>query len=175
MFLYYMKQSTCLREISFTCFKTYNAVTSGIRFAFLCAIRRPSVCPFVRKFFSRYRISFETTGQIFFDTCLRCSPTSLVMSARKWFQSVDKCGRRQPSLIFTFIVSSPKPLEEFCRNLAYGFLSMSRCVRPKMISVCQKQMAIFRIVNCSLLNTVSLSHLLRDHCECSHQIFCIMR
>ena len=137
MVLHFMKQSTCLREITFTCLKTCNAVTSGIRFCgkisiFLCTIRRPSVCPFVRK---------------------------------------------QPSLMFTFIASPPKPLEEFCRNLAYEFLSMSRCVRPKMISVCQKQMAIFRIVNCSLLNTVtiSLSHLLRDHCERSHQIFCILQ
>ena len=64
------------------------------------------------------------------------------MSARKWFRSVDKCGRRQPSLIFTFIASPSKPLEEFCRNLAYEFLSMSRCVCLKMISVCQKKKKI---------------------------------
>ena len=88
--------------------------------------------------------------------------------------------RRQmwpPFLIFTFIASPPKPLEEFRRNLAFEFLSMSRCVRPKMGSVCQKQMAIFRIVNCSLLNTVTISlpHLLRDHCGRSHQIFCILQ
>ena len=62
------------------------------------------------------------------------------MSTRKWFGPVDKFGRRQPSLIFTFIASPPKQLEEFCRNLAYEFLSMSRCVRPKMISVCPKNL-----------------------------------
>ena len=39
----------------------------------------PSIRPFIRKRFSRYRISSETTGRI----CLRCSPRSLVVSARK--------------------------------------------------------------------------------------------
>ena len=106
----------------------------------------------------------------FFKTCLRCSASGLVVSARKWFRSVDKCGRRQLSLIFTVIASPLKPLEEFCRNLAYiyEFLSMSRCFRPKMILVCQQVWPngdIFKIVNGPLLNivTISLSHLHRDH------------
>ena len=41
----------------------------------------------------------------------------------------------QPSLIFTVIASPLKPLEEFCWNLAYEFLSMPRCVCPKTILV----------------------------------------
>ena len=56
------------------------------------------------------------------------------------FRSVDKCGRPQLSLIFTHIASPPKQVEEFCRNLAHEFLSMSRYVRPKMISVCPKKL-----------------------------------
>ena len=52
-FLHYMQQSTCLRKISFTCFKTCNAVTSGIRFCGKISIFvvyhpssiRLSVCP----------------------------------------------------------------------------------------------------------------------------------
>ena len=71
------------------------------------------------------------TSRIFFDTRLRCFPRSLVVSARKRFWSVDKCGRWQPALIFTFIASPPKQLEEFCRNLAYEFLSMVGCIRPE--------------------------------------------
>ena len=136
MFLHNTKQSDCLRKISFTCFKTCNAVTSGIRFCGKISIF--SVLSAVRKLFSRYRISSETTGRIFRNLS-EMFPRSLFVSARKWFRSVDKCGRWQPSLIFTFIASPSKPLEEFCRNLAYEFLSMSRCVRLKMISVCQKK------------------------------------
>ena len=93
--------------------------------------------------FSHYRISSETTG--FFETCLRCFPMSLVVSIQKWFSLVDKFGLRQPSLIFTFIASPLKQLEEFCRILAYEFLSISRCVCPKMISVCQKNLIILFI------------------------------
>ena len=124
----------------FTCFKTCNAVTSGIRFCGMISIFSvPSaVHPFVRKRFPHYRISSETTG--FFETCLRRFPRSLVVSIQKWFDPVDKFGRRQPSLIFTFIASPPEQLEEFCQNLAYEFFSMSRCVRPKMILVCQKNL-----------------------------------
>ena len=49
------------------CFKTCNAVTSGIRFCDKISIFSvPSaVHPFVRKLFSPYRISSETTGRIF--------------------------------------------------------------------------------------------------------------
>ena len=103
----------------------------------------------------------------FFKTCLKCLPiaSSQVVSARKWFRSIDKYSRRQPSLIFTVIASPLKPLEEFSRNLAYEFLSMSRCVRPKMSTNMAKMADIFKIVNYPLLNTVtiSLTHLLRDH------------
>ena len=74
----------------------------------------------------------------FFETCLTCSPSSLVVHAQKWFWSVDKYGHRQPSLIFTVITSPRKPVEEFCRNLAYEFLTMSRCVCLKMILVRQQ-------------------------------------
>ena len=74
----------------------------------------------------------------FFEPCLRFSTSDLVVSVRKWFRSVDKCGRRQLSLIFPVIAFLPKPLEEFCRNLAYEFLLVSRYVRPKMILVCQQ-------------------------------------
>ena len=94
------------------------------------------------------------------------------MQARIWLQSVDKYGRRRPTLIFTVIASPPKPLEEFCRNLAYEFFSVPRCVRPKMITVRQqygRTAAIFKIAKifkiCPFLNnvTISFSHLLRDH------------
>ena len=135
-----MKQTTCLIEISFTCFKTCNAITSEIRFCGKISIFfvPSAVHPFVRKLcFSLSHLLRDHWSDVF-DTWLRCSPGSLVVFARKWFWSVDKCGRRQPSLIFTFIASPPTPLEEFCRNLAYKFPSISRYVRPKMISVCQK-------------------------------------
>ena len=140
VFLHYVKQPACLREISFTCFQTCNAVTSEIRFCDKISIFSvPSaVHPSVRKLLFSLSHLLRDHWLYFFETCLRCSPRSLVVSARKWFQSVDKCGLRRPSLIFTYIATPPKPLEEFCRNLAYEFLSMSRCVRPKMILVCQK-------------------------------------
>ena len=117
-----------LREISFTCFKTCDAVTSGIRFCGkISFFSVPSaVHPSVNCFL--LIASPPRPLVVFFETCLRYSPRSLVVSVRKWFRSVGKCGRRQPSLIFTFIASPLKPLEEFCRNLAYEFLSMSRCV-----------------------------------------------
>ena len=76
MFLHYMKQSACLSEISFTCFKTGNAVTAGIRF---CG-KTPAIFDL-----QLYRIFSETTRGI---------------------------------------LSKP---------------SMYRCIRPKMISFCQKQ------------------------------------
>ena len=70
----------------------------------------------------------------FFKTFPRCSPNGLVVHARKWFWSVDTYGRWQSSLIFT-VVASPKPLDEFFRNLAYEFLSVSKYVCLKMILV----------------------------------------
>ena len=66
----------------------------------------------------------------FFKACPRCSPSGLVVHAR----SVDQYGHQQSSLFFTHITST---LEELCRNLAYEFLSMPRCVRLKTILVCQ--------------------------------------
>ena len=62
--------------------------------------------------------------------------SSCVRSKR--FLSVDKYGRRQPSLIVTVFASPPKPPEEFSRNLAYEFLWMSRYIRRKMILVRQQ-------------------------------------
>ena len=70
-----------------------------------------------------------------FDPCPRYSTICLGLYARKWFRSVHKYGRRQPTLIFTVIASPLKSLEEFCRNLVCEFLSMPRCVHPKMILV----------------------------------------
>ena len=60
----------------------------------------------------------------FFETCLRCSPSGLVVYVQKCYRSVNKYGRRQRSLIFTVIASPPKPLEEFCRNLCISHWSM---------------------------------------------------
>ena len=125
--------------------KPAKPVTSRIRFcgkisifSVLSAVH-PSVRPFVRnRFFSLSHLLRDHWSDIF-KFCLRCFPRSLVVSFRKWFGPVDKFGRRQPSLIFTFIATAPKELEKFCRSLAYEFLSMSGCVRPKMISVCQKK------------------------------------
>ena len=74
----------------------------------------------------------------FFKTCLRCSTSGLIVSAWKWFQSLDKYGCWQPSLIFTIIASPLKPLVKFCQNLAYEFLSLSRYVSSKIILVCQQ-------------------------------------
>ena len=73
-----------------------------------------------------------------FETYWRCFPSGLVVSAGKLYRPVDKYGRQQPSLIFTISASPRKPLEEFSRNLANEFLSMSRCVRSKMILVHQQ-------------------------------------
>ena len=85
------------------------------------------------------------------------------MSTRKWFQSVDKCGRRQPfDFHLKFVASPPKPLEEFCRNLAYEFLSMSRYVRPKMMSGCQKKK---KINNNNNLFIALSSDLLELYCQ----------
>ena len=92
-----MKQSVCLREISFTCFKTCNAVTSGIGFCGKISIFRvPSALhPSVRIFFLSLSHLLRDHWSDVFETCPRCFPRSLVVSARKWFRSVDKCGRRQ--------------------------------------------------------------------------------
>ena len=96
----------------------------SLRFAFM-RIAKPSTRPPVN-LFSLLHLLRDNWSDVF-DICLRCSPSGLLVTARKWFRSVDRCGRRRPSLIFTVIASHPKPLEEFCRNLAYEFLSMSRC------------------------------------------------
>ena len=96
----------------------------SLRFAFM-RIAKPSIRPPVN-LFSLSHLLRDNWSDVF-DICLRCSPSGLVVTARKWFRSVDRCGRRRPSLIFTVIASHPKPMEEFCRNLAYEFLSMSRC------------------------------------------------
>ena len=58
--------------------------------------------------------------------------TRLAFNERKWFRSVDKYGRRQPSLIITAIASFPTLLDKLDQNLAYRFLSTSKCVRPKL-------------------------------------------
>ena len=129
VFLHNMKQSDCLMKISFTCFKTCNAITSGLRFCGTISIFSVLSAVHLSVNFFLVIASPPRPLVVFFETCPRCSPRSLVVSARKW----------QPSLIFTFIASPSKPLEEFCRNLTYEFLSMSRCVRPKMILVCQKK------------------------------------
>ena len=70
-----------------------------------------------------------------FETCMRCSPSSLVVQARQQFRSVYKYGQRQPFSIFTVIASPSKSQEEICRNFAYEFLSMPRCVSPKTFLV----------------------------------------
>ena len=104
----------------------------------------------------------------FFETCLRCSPSSLVVHARKWFQSVDKCGHRQPSLIFTVIVF----LRNHWRNsVKIWHMYSSQCLDVSArkwswsIDKYGRTAAIFKITNCPLLNTVTISllHLLRDH------------
>ena len=113
MFLHYTKQSTCLREISFTRFNPCSAVTSGIRFCGKISIFSiPSAVHPSVDFFLVIASPPRPPVGFFFETSLRCSPSSLVVSARKWFRPVDK------SLIFSFVASPP--------------------VRPVMIPVCQK-------------------------------------
>ena len=80
---------------------------------------RPSIRPSVNVFLLSHLL--RTTGRISFETCLRCPPRGLVVFARQWLWSVDKYGRPQPSLISIVIASPPKLLEEFYRNLAYGY------------------------------------------------------
>ena len=96
----------------------------SLRFAFM-RTAKPSIRPPVNLVSLSHLLRGNWSDV--FDICLRCSPSGLVMSVRKWFRSVDRYGRRRPSLIFTVIASHPKPLEEFCRNLAYKFFSMSKC------------------------------------------------
>ena len=114
---------------------------------------------------SRYRISSETTGQIFFKLVW---DVMFFVHAQIWFRSVNKYGRRRPSWIFLVIASTPQPDEEFHQSFALGFLSTPRHVSAKMIPV-------YRLIwqpdghhsnsDFPLLNivTISLSHLLRDH------------
>ena len=140
------------------------ALGAGCVGYFLCVFLRPywdrpvSIRPSVN-FFSLSHLLQDHWLDLF-ETCPSCSPSGLVVHVRKWFRSVDKYGCWRPTLIFTVIASPPKPLEEFCRNLAYEFLSVSRCVRPKRILV-RQQAAIYKINIWPSLNsvTISLSHL----------------
>ena len=101
------------------------------------AIFKIAICPLLNTLTISLSHLLRDHWSDFFETCLRWSPSGLVVYARKWFRSVDKCGRRQPSVIFT-VIASPKSLEEFCRNLANEYLSMLRYVRSKTILVCQQ-------------------------------------
>ena len=71
---------------------------SGVH-PFVRSYVRPSIRQSIRQYtFSSYRISSETTGQIFFETCPSCSPSGLVVSGQRWFRSVDQYVRRRQSL-----------------------------------------------------------------------------
>ena len=89
VFLHYMKQSACLREISFTCFKTCNAVTFGIRFCDKISIfSKPSaVHPSVRSSVNFFLIIASPPRPLvgFFRNVSEMFLRSLVVSARKWF------------------------------------------------------------------------------------------
>ena len=101
-------------------------------------IWRPSVCPSIHpsiNFFLFIASSPRPLVRFFFETCLGCFSCGQAVLAQIWFRSIYKYGRRQPSLIFTVIALAAKPVEEFYRNLAHAFLTMSRCVCPKTISV----------------------------------------
>ena len=118
-------------------FQTFFFLAVPASRAFLIVGHLASINPSIN-FFSLSHLPWDHWSD-FFETCLRCSPSDLVVSARKWFgSSNDKYSHRQLSLIFTIITSRPKPLEEFCRNLAYEFLSVPRCVGWKTILVHQQ-------------------------------------
>ena len=102
---------------------------------------------------------------LFLNTCLRSSPSGLVVSAQKCFRSVDKYGHRQPSLIFTDIASPPKFVGTLHMNSSQC-LDVSARKRFWSVNKYGRTAAIFNFVNCPLLNTltvtISLSHLLWD-------------
>ena len=56
-----------------------------------------------------HRISFKTISRIFFRFRPQCSPQCLVVQVPKTIRSVEKHGRRRPSLIF-LITASPQKL-----------------------------------------------------------------
>ena len=81
----------------------------------LPTVLHPSVHPYVRPSVNFFSLShlLQDNWSDFFKTCLSCSPSGLVVSTWIWSRSVYKCGRQQPTLIFSVIASAPKPLEEF--------------------------------------------------------------
>ena len=78
-----------------------------------------------------YRISSKTTGRMFFKSWSECSPQCLVVQVPKKIRSVEKHGRRQPSLIFLVIASPQKLLGGFEWNLPVRLASVSSCASTK--------------------------------------------
>ena len=115
------------------CFKTCNAVTSGISFCDKISIFSvPSaVHPFVRKFFSHYRISSETTGRFFsklvWDVSLGillCPPEngsgpSINMAAGShlvWFSPLSHLRNNWRNFVETLHMNSSKCLNVSARK-----------------------------------------------------------
>ena len=99
------------------------------------AIFKSANCPLLNTLTISFSHLLRDHWSHVFKICLRCSISGLVVSAQKWFRSVDKYGCRQPSLIFTVIASPPKPLEEFFETLHMSFSQCLDASRPKMILV----------------------------------------
>ena len=101
----------------------------------------------------------------FFKTCLRCSPRGLVVSARKWFLSVDKHSRLSHLWFSPLLHLLQNQWRNFVETL---HMNSSQCLDVSAwklfwsVNKYGRRTAIFKIVNCPLLNTVtiSLSHLL---------------
>ena len=71
---------------------------------------------------SAFRWAIQDQWSSGFKLALGCSTSDLVVSARKWFRSVDKYGRRQPSLINIFIAFSSDLLELYCQDSTILFI-----------------------------------------------------
>ena len=105
----------------------------------MVAIFKIAICPLLNTITVPLSHLLRDHWSDFFKTCPRCSPNGLVMHAHKWFRSVNKYGRLQPSLFFTVMASPPSKIPGgICQKLAYEFLSKTGCVRPKTILVRQQ-------------------------------------
>ena len=112
----------------FTCFKTCNAVTSGIRF---CG-KTPAIFDF-----HLYRIFSETTRGNFVETLHINSFQCIDVSARKWFRFV-KNKVVNCSLLNTVTISLSHLLRDHWSdflNLSKMFSLLSSCVCLKKVPV----------------------------------------
>ena len=128
----HMNSSQCLDISARKPFRSIN------KYGRTAAIFKISICPLLNTVTISLLHLLRDHWSDFFESCLRWFRYWSSCACLKMVPSVDKYGHGQPSLIFPVIASPPKSLEEFCRNLAYEFLSMPRCVHSKTIVVRQQ-------------------------------------